>query len=142
MTLTLEGANEITNRRNAAMMRGDVDAFLDLWDEACVVEGPEHYLEGKEELGTSIKAAFAAMKVVLMTTRSMAVQADVLFYEWTIVWEVRASGERMLFTGMTHHRVSDAGKLLHCREYFDPSGSVRKTVLLDAAVAAASRRAE
>lgn len=119
------------------MMSGDVDAFLDLWDEACVVEGPEHYLEGKEELGTSIKEAFAAMKVILMTTRSLAVQADVLFYEWTMVLEVRASGERMLFTGMTHHRVAETGKLLHCREYFDPSGSLRRTALVDEAVAVA-----
>lgn len=127
MPLDLEQARAITDRRNAAMEAGDVEAFLDLWADDCIVEGPDHYLEGKDELRASIERAFTAMQPAKMLTRSLAVAGDALFYEFAIVWEVLSTGDRMLFTGMTHHTVDAEGRLLRCREYFDPPGKTRRT---------------
>ena len=62
MNLTFEQAREITDRRNAAMLACDADAFLDLWADDCIVEGPEHYLEGKPQLRASMEAGWSAMK--------------------------------------------------------------------------------
>ncbi|MBW2426609.1 MAG: nuclear transport factor 2 family protein [Deltaproteobacteria bacterium] len=127
MKLTLDQARSITDRRNAAMVDCDIEAFLALWAEDCTVEGPEHFLEGKEQLRKAMEGGWAMMKPIRMVTRSLAVEGDALYYEFAVVWEVRATGARMLFTGMTYHRVDARGLLLHCREYFDPPGKVRRT---------------
>ena len=135
MKLTLDRAKEITDLRNAAMMACDREAFLDLWADDCIVEGPAHYLEGKEQLGGAMSAGWAAMKPLLMVTRSIAVEDDAMYYEFAVVWEVRASGDRLLFTGMTYHQVDSRGLLLHCREYFDPADKPRRTVAESAEIA-------
>jgi ketosteroid isomerase-like protein len=127
MKLTFERARAITDARNAAMMACDSEAFLDLWADDCVVEGPEHYLEGKQQLRAAMEGGWAAMKPVKMVTRSLAVEGDAMYYEWAVVWEVRSTGARLLLTGMTYHRVDAQGRLLHCREYFDPLGKARRT---------------
>jgi len=125
--LLLERAKAITEQRNAAVMACDIHAFLDLWADDCVVEGPEHYLEGKEQLRVAMEAGWSAMKPMQMVTRSLAVEGDAMFYEFAIVWEVRSTGTRILFTGMTYHQVDAKGRLLLCREYFDPAESPRRT---------------
>jgi ketosteroid isomerase-like protein len=134
--LTIDQAREITNRRNAAMQAGDVSAFMDLWADDCIVEGPEHYLEGREALRASIEGAFAAMNPLGMVTRSLAVNGDAMYYEFAIVWEIRATGERLLFTGMTYHEVDARGRLQLCREYFDLPGKPRRSAATSEAIAA------
>jgi len=74
-----------------------------------------------------MEAGWAAMKPVKMVTRSLAVEGDALYYEFAIVWEVRSTGDRILFTGMTYHQVDSRGHLLLCREYFDPLDKPRRT---------------
>jgi len=123
----LERARQITDRRNAAVLACDCDAFLELWADDCIVEGPEHYLEGKEQLGAAMQAGWAAMKPIQMVTRSLAVEGDAMYYEFAVVWELRSSGQRLLFTGMTYHQVDARGRLRLCREYFDPPGKPRRT---------------
>jgi ketosteroid isomerase-like protein len=125
--LTFDQARTITDRRNEAMMNCDVEAFLDLWADDCIVEGPDHYLEGKQQLRESMEAGWAAMKPLRMVTRSLAVEGDAMYYEFAVVWEVRSTGDKILLTGMTYHRVDARGRLLLCREYFDPLGKPRRT---------------
>jgi len=127
LELTLARARAITEARNTAMMDCDIQAFLDLWADDCVVEGPEHYLEGKSQLRASIEQSWAAMKPVKMTTRSLAVEGDAMYYEFAVVWEIRSTGARMLLTGMTYHQVDEQCRLRFCREYFDPLGKPRRT---------------
>ena len=125
MPLTPERAATITDQRNAAMVAANAEAFLALWADDCVVEGPEHLLEGKGALRDAMEGAFAVMKPLEMVTRSLAVAGDAMFYEFAIVWENRASGERTLHTGMTYHQVDTQGHLVVCHEYFDPPGKPR-----------------
>ncbi len=135
MELTLERARAITERRNAAMRACDSEAFLELWADGCSVEGPEHVLEGKQALRAAMEAAWAAMQPIQMLTRSLAVEGDAMFYEFAVVWELRSTGKRMLFTGMTYHQVDAQGHLLRCREYFDPPGKPRRSAATAAELA-------
>jgi hypothetical protein len=128
MKLSLEAAGKITDARNQAMIECDVEAFLGLWADDLIVEGPTHYLEGKGALRAAMEGAWAAMKPVAMITLSLAVNEDAMFYEFAIVQEVRANGDRFLFSGMTYHQVDDSSRLKLCREYFDPPGHPRRTV--------------
>jgi len=127
MTLTFDRAQQITDQRNAAMMASDIESFLRLWSDDCKVEGPEHFLEGKEQLRAAISGALSAMQPLKMVTRSLAVQDDAMYYEFAVLWEVRSSRDRMLQTGMTYHQIDGEGLLLNCREYFDPAGKTRRT---------------
>lgn len=135
MKLTFDRAKQITDRRNAAMMACDSEAFLALWADDCIVEGPEHYLEGKQQLRSAMEGGWAVMKPLQMLTRSLAVEGDAMYYEFAVVWEVRSTGDRILFTGMTYHQVDAEGRLLLCREYFDPPGKPRRTAAESAEMA-------
>ena len=135
MKLTIERARAITDQRNAAMVACDAEAFLDLWADDCLVEGPHHYLEGKQMLRDSMERGWAAMKPIEMVTRSLAVEGNALYYEFAVVWEVRATGDRLLFTGMTYHELDSEGRLQTCREYFDPPGKPRRTAAESEALA-------
>jgi hypothetical protein len=55
VNLEFERAKAITDQRIAAMMACDSDTFLDLWADDCIVEGPDHYLESKEQLRTAME---------------------------------------------------------------------------------------
>ena len=125
MQLTLERATEITDRRNQAVVACDIDAFLALWADECVVEGPEHRLEGKASLRAAMEGSWTAMQPIEMVTRSLAVQGNAMFYEFAMLSEVRATSDRILLSGMTYHQVDAAGRLKLCREYFDPVGKRR-----------------
>jgi hypothetical protein len=125
MTLTFDQAQRITDQRNAAMMASDLESFLRLWSNECTVEGPAHFLDSKEQLRAAISGAFSAMQALKMVTRSLAVQGDAMYYEFAVLWQVRSSGDRLLQTGMTYHQIDGDGLLLHCREYFDPTGTTR-----------------
>jgi ketosteroid isomerase-like protein len=117
------------------MVACDADAFLALWAEDCRVEGPAHLLEGKLALRTAMEASWVAMQPVEMVTRSIAVQGDAIYYEFAIVLEIRSTGARMLFTGMTYHEVDSEGRLRLCREYFDPPGTTRRSAAESPAIA-------
>ncbi len=57
MRLELDGAKALTDRRNAAMQACDRQAFLASWADDCIVQGLEHYLEGKQQLGEATPVA-------------------------------------------------------------------------------------
>ena len=128
MQLTIERATEITETRNRAVVECDIEAFLCLWAENCIIEGPEHYLEGKESLRAAMEGSWSAMKPIEMVTRSLAVYENAMFYEFALVSEVRATRDRLLLTGMTYHQVDSQCRFTQCREYFDPPGQPRRTV--------------
>jgi len=135
MKLTIEQAREITDARNRAVVECDIGAFLGLWSDDCVVEGPEHLLEGKAALRTAMEGSWSGMRPIEMVTRSLAVRENAMFYEFALVSEVRATGNHLLLTGMTYHQVDDFGQLAVCREYFDPPGKPRRSAAEGATLA-------
>ena len=134
MTLTIEQAQDMTRRRDAAMMAGDVESYMALWADELVDEEPLIRFD-RSELRAAIEAAFIGSRVRLMVTRSLGVAESAMFYEWTIVWEDRSSGERRPQTGMTYHEVDDSGRWCSCRVYWDAADQPRRSALAEPEVA-------
>lgn len=138
MTILLEQARELLERRNRAFAAADLPAFLALWSDDCVVEGPEHLLKGKAQLGATLEQVWSkVIRPIHMTVHGVAVQGDAIFYEWAFVAELRSNRERIMQSGMTAHGVDSAGRFSWCREYFDPIHVRRPSALGLASVAAA-----
>jgi len=115
MQLTIERASESTESRDRAVVACDIEAFLSLWAEDCIVEGHEHYLEGKAALRAAMEGAWSAMQPIEMVTRSLAVHGNAMVYEFALLSEVRTTRDRLLLTGMTYHQVDDSSLLEICR---------------------------
>jgi len=138
VTIQLEQARALLERRNRAFAAADLPAFLALWSDDCVVEGPEHLLKGKAQLGATLEQAWSKlMRPIQMTVHGVAVSGDAIFYEWAFVAELRSNGERIVQSGMTAHGVDAAGRFTWCREYFDPIHVRRASALALPSVAAA-----
>lgn len=138
MTIQLEQACELLERRNRAFAAADLAAFLALWSDDCVVEGPEHLLKGKAALGATLEQVWSkVIRPIQMTVHGVAVSGDAIFYEWAFVAELRSNGERIVQSGMTAHGVDAHGRFSWCREYFDPIHVRRPSALGLASVAAA-----
>ena len=138
MTIRLEQARELLERRNRAFAAANLDAFLALWSDDCVVEGPEHLLKGKAELGATLEQVWSkVIRPIHMTVHGVAVQGDAIFYEWAFVAEMRANGQRLVQSGMSAHGVNAQGRFTWCREYFDPIHVRRPSALGLPSVAAA-----
>ena len=125
MAVTLEQAQEILSLRDRSFVACDIETYLSIWAENCTIEGPTHFIEGRENLRKAIEAAWSLQKPIHMSTRTVGVGADHMFHEFAIVWEDRASAERSLHTGSTVCAVDSSGRWSWLREYFDPAGSPR-----------------
>lgn len=125
MTITLEQAQAILDLRDRSFVACDIDAYLSIWADNCTVEGPTHLIEGRGNLRKAIEAAWSIQKPLHMSTRSIGVNGDTLFHEFTLVWERRDSGERSLQTGSSVCEADTAGHWSWLREYFDPSDRQR-----------------
>lgn len=121
MTVTLEQARAILAHRDRSFVACDIEAYLSIWAENCTVEGPTHFIEGRENLRKAIEAAWSLQKPVHMSTRSVGVGSDSMFHEFVLVWENRGTQERTLHSGSTVCGVDGAGRWSWLREYFDPA---------------------
>jgi hypothetical protein len=120
--LTLASAKKILNRRDRSFMDCDMEAYLDIWDDHCVVEIPGRVLNGKRELEAMIRAAWDMLEPLHMETRSFAINGNLMHQEFAIVWRNRETGERILQTGMSASECGADGRWLWLRDYFDSAG--------------------
>ena len=133
--ISLSMAKEILDRRDRSFMRQDIDAYLDIWSDNCIVELPSATLTGKTQLKLAIKAAWALREPLLLETRNFAVNGNVIFQETAIVWRNRLTDKRTWETGMSLCECGADGRWTWLRDYFDPKG--RKSALDSNAVTTA-----
>lgn len=119
MKLTLEFAEEILNKRDRSFLDCDMEAYLDIWDDNCVVEIPGLTMNGKPELEAMIGSAWELMEPIHMETRSFGINGSLMHQEFAIVWRNRETGERTLQTGMSVSECGPDGRWLWLRDYFD-----------------------
>ena len=117
------------DRRDRAFVERDVDAYLDLWTEDCLIEGHDHVIQGQAELRLAIEKTWRSWEPIYMGVLSLGVAGDWMHHEFASVWERRGQTIRRLVTGMSVAEVSGAGRWIWLREYFDPSGVIRPSVL-------------
>ncbi len=129
MPLSLDTAKTLLGRRDRAFIDRDIDAYLDLWCEAARIEGPEHAIEGKSNLRRSLEQAWKTWDPVYMSTASLGVSGWLLHHEFVAVWERRGQETRRLISGVGVAEVDRDGRFVWLREYFDPSGTLRASVM-------------
>jgi hypothetical protein len=128
MAVTLEQARAILDVRDRSFVAGDIESYLSIWAADCTVEGPSHFIQGRDNLRNVIEAAWSVQEPIHMSTRSVGVADDMMFHEFVVVWERRDSNERWLHSGSTVCGVDANGHWSWLREYFDPAETQRGSV--------------
>ena len=128
MSLSLEQARALLERRDAAFVARDVDAYLELWAEDARVEGPDHVIEGHGELRRGVERAWLAWQPLHMGFTSLSVSGWLMHHEFVAVWEKTGQNLRRLVSGVGVAEVDRNGRWVWMREYFDPAGTLRPSV--------------
>jgi len=136
LPLTLDTAKALLEQRDRAFMARDADAYLALWAEDARVEGPAHVIEGRADLRRSLEQAWKSWEPIHMSTPSLGVSGWLLHHEFVAVWERRGQTLRRLVTGVGVGEVDRQGRFVWLREYFDPIGTLRASVLARPEIAA------
>jgi hypothetical protein len=127
--LTLDTARSMLERRDRAFVERDIDAYLELWAVDARVEGPSHSIEGHAELRRSIERAWHSWQPVYMGFTSLGVSGWLMHHEFVAVWEKTGQTLRRLVTGVGVAEVDRSGRWIWMREYLDPSGTERPSVM-------------
>jgi uncharacterized protein (TIGR02246 family) len=120
--MTYEEAAELFDRRRAAWLCEDIDAYLAMWAEDMTFQSPMHQppLRGRENFARLVRQSMAIMRPVAFDVRHLAVRGDTILAEWRIAAEHRESGERIEWDGMSVADV-DGGRIVRWREYWNPA---------------------
>ena len=129
MPLSLETARSLLERRDHAFMNRDIDAYLELWSDDGRIEGPEHVIEGLDDLRRSLEQAWRIWQPLYMGVASLAVSGWLMHHEFVSVWEQRGQTTRRVITGVGVAEVDKQDHFIWLREYFDPSGTLRASVM-------------
>ena len=128
MSLSLETARSMLERRDRAFVERDIDSYLGLWCENARVEGPDHAIEGHADLQRSIERAWRSWEPVYMGFTSLGVSGWLMHHEFVAVWERSGQTTRRLISGVGVAEVDRGGRWIWMREYFDPAGTRRPSV--------------
>src|SRR5512147_2276302 len=120
--MTYEEAVELFERRRAAWLREDVEAYLAMWAEDMTFQSPMHQLplRGREIFAQLVRQSMAIMRPVAFDVRHLAVHGKTLLAEWKIAAVHRESGQRVEWEGMSVAKV-DHGRITRWREYWNPA---------------------
>jgi uncharacterized protein (TIGR02246 family) len=126
MTISLEEARAVFDRRRAAWLAEDVDAYLDCFAPDVVLETPTRTVHGREEYEPMTRQSFAWAKPRSFDFHHLAVGPDdVVMCDWTITVERRTDGGEVQWRGMNVCQVRD-GRIVWWREYYqDPAALAR-----------------
>jgi uncharacterized protein (TIGR02246 family) len=120
MTLTIEDARAVFERRREAWLAEDVEAYLACFAEEIVLETPGRTVRGHAEYEPMTRMSFTWAKPVSFEFHHLAVTGDVVLADWTIAVERRSDGGRVEWRGMSACELRD-GSIVWWREYYqDP----------------------
>jgi ketosteroid isomerase-like protein len=125
MTLSLDGAAALFERRRAAWLAEDVEAYLDCWVDDLVLDVPGRRIAGRAAYEDTVRRSFAWARPVRFEFHHLAVAGDVVHADWTIAVERRADGALVEWRGMSVAELR-AGRIVWWREYYeDPAALAR-----------------
>ena len=125
MALTRHDVAECFDRRRAAWLAGDVDAYLDCWVDDLVLETPGRVIRGRDEYRRMLERSFAWAAPRHFVFHHVAVDGDVALADWTIAVERRADGLRVEWQGMSAAKLRD-GRIAWWREYYEDPGALAR----------------
>lgn len=119
---TYAQATALFDRRRAAWLREDLDAYLDCFAVDLVFASPVHDppLRGRPAFAEVVRRSNAALRPCSFDVHALAVQDDVVLAEWSIAVEARADGRRLHWRGMSVATYRDE-RIATWREYWNPA---------------------
>jgi ketosteroid isomerase-like protein len=121
--LTSKEAVDLFERRRAAWLAADAEAYLALWAEDMSFQSPVHDepLAGKAAYAELIHRSLSMIRPVAFTFHHIAVAGDRVLAEWDAELEWKEDGRRSSWRGMSVCTIRD-GLITHWREYWNPAG--------------------
>ena len=128
MTISLDDARAVFERRRAAWLAEDVDGYLDCWVDDLVLEMPGRApVVGRVAYEEMVRSSFAWARPRSFELHHVAVGGDVVMADWTIAVERRSDGALVEWRGMSVAELRD-GRIVWWREcYDDPAALARAT---------------
>jgi ketosteroid isomerase-like protein len=120
--LTHADATRLFDRRRAAWLGEDLEAYLDCFAEDLVFGSPVHDppLTGRAAFADLVRRSQATLRPRLFDVHALAVHDDEVLAEWTIVVETRADARSIRWRGMSTARYR-AERIAVWREYWNPA---------------------
>jgi limonene-1,2-epoxide hydrolase len=126
MSVAVEDARAVFDRRRAAWLAEDVDGYLDCWVDDLVLETPGRPpVHGRGEYETMVRQSFAWAKPREFEFHHLAVDGDVVLADWTISVERRHDGGVVEWRGMSAAELR-AGRIVWWREYYEDPQALAK----------------
>jgi len=125
MTLTIEHAGAVFERRRQAWLAEDVEAYLACFAADIVLETPGRTVRGHGEYEPMTRMSFAWAKPESFEFHHLAVTGDVVLADWTIAVTRRADGGRVEWRGMSACELRD-GVIVWWREYYQDPATLAK----------------
>jgi limonene-1,2-epoxide hydrolase len=125
VTLTRADAAECFERRRAAWLAGEIDAYLDCWIDDLVLETPGRVIRGRDEYRGLLERSFAWARPREFVFHHVALDGDVVLADWTISVERCADGVAVAWRGMSAAELRD-GRIVWWREYYEDPGALAR----------------
>lgn len=121
-TFSLEDAVELFERRRAAWLASDADAYLALWADDITFQSPVHDepLVRKAAYAELIHRSLSMIKPVAFTFHEIGVVGDKVLAEWDAELEWKEDGRRSSWRGMSVCTIRE-GLITSWREYWNPA---------------------
>ena len=116
MTVTIDDARRLFDRRIAAWLAEDVDAYMACWDAGMRIELPSGVIEGRPRYRKLVEAGFAWAAPVSFDVHRLAIDDDAVFADWTIRARRRSDGVIVEWRGLSVCELRD-GRITWWREH-------------------------
>lgn len=126
MAITIDQASELFERRRAAWLAADVDAYLDCFADDVVLDVPGKTVRGRVEYESMARSSFEWAEPVAFDFHHLAVGPDdVVMANWTITVKRRADHVPVTWRGMSVCGIRD-DRIAWWREYYEDPVALSK----------------
>lgn len=121
----LERAQQVFERRRAAWLAEDLDAYLACFAEDVVLDVPGRTVRGHAEYAPMARGSLAWARPLSFDFHHLAADGDIVFADWTIAVERRSDATRIEWRGMSVCELRE-GVIAWWREYYEDPGALAK----------------
>ena len=123
--LTHAKAVTLFEKRRAAWLQEDLEAYLALWADDMTFQSPVHIepLRGRAAFAELVRQSSQITRPVRFDFEHIAVHGQMVLAEWMIAIERRSDGRRLEWRGMSIAEIRD-GLIVMWREYWNPMALV------------------
>lgn len=117
MAITLDDARRLFERRRAAWLAEDLDAYLACWhDDLRITIPPGRVVQGAAEYRRMVATGFAWAAPVSFTVHALATDGPVVLADWTIRVRRRTDGVLLEWHGLSVCEL-EGGRIRWWREH-------------------------